>query len=384
MSCRAFLLAFCVLSMSCDLILGIEETNAVPSERRDAVDRDAGGDAAEPESTGPVGGRAPDTAEPDAAGSRSDAGGGGIGGGMDSGTSGDDVGTDAGRDAGDGPTDVAVAMDDAGSDDDAGSASGCSPSYSDEEIALWLDAARGVIATDAGRIQEWTDLSRHGHRGLPVGEPDVWPVYVPDVVAGHAGVQFGVDAELGVRRIRVADHESLWFGTGDVALIAVLRHRNSTAPIALETQSDIGAIFLKLCDCIGYRGAALFANDSWSNFLGSGPTRSSFSFQIGSYATDVARSRAVGFNDNAIHVVAAARLGYELTVEVDGRPHAAQTVAEVRDLSNIGVPVTIGANHASEVQGLDGELFELIVITGNAARDVSDKVDCLLAKYDIP
>jgi hypothetical protein len=278
--------------------------------------------------------------------------------------------------------------DDAGSEGDEDASAEpdelCSPAEIGEgHVALWLDAAYGVTTDTQGHVQRWSDRSSHGHTAEPSGDALDWPLLATDS-SGPPAVQFGHGATPGrVRRLRVADHASLRFGSGDYALLVALRYRNHTLTLPDE---DVGVVYMKVCNCEGYPGAALTANDNWGGILDGSPTRSSFAFQNAGHAAYVARSAVQGFNDDEVHVVVAKRLGGVLSVSVDGLPHAVALLPSANDISNAGTDVTIGANAYYENQALDGEIFELVVLAGAAARDVTiDRVArCLMRKHGPP
>jgi hypothetical protein len=383
MPSRSAILVCCLLSASCDALLGIEDTQAV---RRNGVeqegDRDASADAAPAIDGSPDASKPPENPATDAS-PRSDEGRGMDGGGPDSVRS--DSGMDAGRDAGDAST----SDEDGGPDEDGGFDDPCGhdrPLASG--IALWLDAAEGLVIDGEGHVEQWTDRTRHGHRAVPVGDRGDWPVFVPHASGDRPAVQFGkAEGGTSVRRLQVPDHPALWFGSDAFALIAVLRYRNGT-PAAADWM-QVGAIYLKLCHCpdVNFLGAALFANDEWDAILslGSRLVRSSFTFQLLARTDYLARAAttATGFNDNQIHVLVASRSDGRLRVHVDGELHADGLARDPIDVSNPGVPITIGANHAEDIQVLDGEVFELIALAGEAAGDAADTAECLMAKYAV-
>ncbi len=320
-----------------------------------------------------------DAGDLDASGSGGDAGP------RDGGPRGDDASLEGGT-SGKGSTEAGheVQSDsDAGAevDEDGGRDQSCDQlARAGYEVALWLDAAQGVDADAQGRVQRWVDRSPHRHEAVSAGDDAQWPLLFAQADGTHPAVGFGVADDVGnVRRMAVLDHSSLWFGVDDFAIIVVLRYRNSTTPVGAP--NEIGAIYEKQCACPGYVGPALFANDNWSQFIAGGPTQSSFTFQLAARADYAARSQTTGFNDNQVHLVIARRVGTALSIELDGQLHATGLVASSLDVSVPGVDVSIGANPLSNVQALEGELFELIAIKGSSARDLGDVVACLSAKY---
>ena len=269
-------------------------------------------------------------------------------------------------------------------DEDAGQSDSCSAlEVGNERFALRLDAHHGVAGDGEGYVEGWTDRSRHRHAARPIGPRETWPILVPDAHRGHPAVQFGVvGAGPAVRRLRIEDHTSLHFGTDDFALIAVLRYRNPTEPVS--SPHEIGCIYSKQCgSCAAYPGPAFFANDNWSQFVDGGSTRSSFSFQLAARTDYAARSQTGGYNDGNVRVVAARRVAQSLSIEINNVRHATGTAATNVDVSSPQTPVAIGAHPTTDSQSLDGQIFELIAVTGSAARDVTVLVECLMAKYDI-
>jgi hypothetical protein len=373
------LCAFVVVG--CDLLLGIDETNATQAKES----------ASESEPWLPVSawtdllGRRADTGDAatatDAAGNgATDAG--DLDGGMDSGLA-KDAAPPPDEDSGDEmPWDVVLDCRPS-NEEDGGVSSAAHELTAPSGVALWLDAAYGVTTDEAGRVQSWRDRSRYDHEAQPIGVAANWPVLVASAHGEHPALRFGsVEETGGVRRIQVADHASLQFGLDDFALIAVLRHRN---PTPVETApNQIGAIYQKQCaTCMGFSGVALFANDDWGLYAGDGPTRSTFAFQVIAYYDRVARSAFDGFNDFRLHLVVARRLGNVLEIEVDKAPHASGFLPEPVDVSSPGVPVSIGAHAGGGQQILEGDLFELVAVRGDSARDLDGIVDCLAGKYGL-
>jgi len=253
----------------------------------------------------------------------------------------------------------------------------------DDEVALWLEAADGVVATE-GQVVRWRDRSRQHHEAIPVGSSPYWPLLTSDA-EGRPAVRFGmVDGK--ARRLQIADDESLWFGTAPFALIAVVRYRNETSSVDAPEQLDVGVIYMKTCDvCMNWIGVTLFANDSWPHYLvPPQPSTSSFLFQLGSVGTSTARSRqSFGFNDDRLHLVVARRVSVVLETRVDGEPHAMGYTSLPIDVSNPGVPVTIGANSRLDVQPLEGELYQLIAVKDALATNLDGIVECLRDRYGI-
>jgi hypothetical protein len=276
--------------------------------------------------------------------------------------------------------------DDAGDDgdEDAGADEQCGPGELDHaSVALWLDAAHGVTADAQGRVQQWVDRSAHGHTALPSGDAADWPVLVSDP-SGSPAVQFGAGQTAGrVRRLMIEDRPSLQFGTDDFALLAVVRHRTST--VGIDNDHSVGVLYMKVCLCpeAAFMGATLVANDSWAPFAGGGPVVSSFVFQTATHLAYVARSNRAGFNDNVVHVVAARRHATLFTVTVDGQAHSAHVAPAVLDISTPGIDVAIGANAYEPYQSLDGEIFELVALVGDAASEATTEsvARCLMRKY---
>jgi hypothetical protein len=246
-------------------------------------------------------------------------------------------------------------------------------------ISLWLDAAFGIVADDQGRIEQWLDRSQYQHVAGAAGEPVSWPLFVPSAQQGPA-VRFGMVAGTTVRRLVVADDDSLQFGTEAFAIIAVLRHHTPT--VATDPELEHGAIYAKVCNnCAGYVGPELFANDLWPYHISGGDTRSGFSFMIAARLDYSAQTSAIGFNDDKLHVILARRLRDELAVDIDGVPDASGLVSSTLNVSAPGWPVTIGAHGVQELQPLEGDLFELIVMRGTEVLRAEERVDCLLRKY---
>lgn len=321
---------------------------------------------------------------------RSGAGSGGMDGSTNAGASGAGSGG-APQEAGSGGAPEPEPESDAGHDpdDDAGTPDPdgevidhCStPALAAGEVVLWLDAAQGIVADADGRVQSWADRSEYQHIAMATGEPVDWPLYVPEAAAGHPAVQFGmVDAGPTVRRLVVLDDPSLWFGTGEFAIIVVIRHRTSTDAELFDMR--YASVYQKVCaECAGFPGVMLFANDFWDTIQSGGAVESSFLFQIAARGDYAARPSSAGFNDNRVHLVVARRSRDELGVEVDDLPHATALVTSTLDLSIPNAPVAIGAHMTADVQVLEGEIFELVAIRGTTA--VSHMADCFMTKYGL-
>ena len=114
------------------------------------------------------------------------------------------------------------------------------------------------------------------------------------------------------------------------------------------------------------------------------PPRSAFTTQVGFYSDTFARTPQVGFNDNRVHVVVARRIDSMLSIAVIRTPTVGAVTVTPFDVSAVGWDAFIGANPSGAVQALDGEIFELIVVRGDEARDVDSLVSCLATEYEIP
>jgi hypothetical protein len=276
---------------------------------------------------------------------------------------------------------------DAGHEDETDSSDPSDPDPCDlleadrDGVALWLDAAEGIVADDEGRVQQWDDRSSHQHVATPVGLAPDWPLLVTSA-DGFPAVRFGV-VEGGplVRRLVVPDHASLQFGTDSFAIIVVLRHHTPTN--VPEPEMEHGGIFLKSCNCAGYVGPQLFANDVWPRHLQTGAPVSGFALGLAARTDYSTQTLLSGFNDDELHVVVAKRIRDEISIEVDGQPHTSAVVSSTLDVSTPGVPVTIGANGFVDLQALEGEIYEMIVLTGTATLRAGTRAECLARSYGI-
>jgi hypothetical protein len=255
-----------------------------------------------------------------------------------------------------------------------------------EHVALWLHAGEGVLADKHGRVDQWLDRSHYRHTAIAVGSAEAWPLRVESDMPGRPGIRFGAltsgPSAGQVRRMRIADHPILRFGFGDFSIIAVTRYRNE--PSAAARPNEIGALFIKQCaKCVGWLGPCLWANDNWGPMLNGSPDRSAPVFQLAFREDSVARSALTGFNDNNVHLIVGSRLGEKISVEVDRRARTERHMLVV-DVSEHESDVSIGANQEGPLQALDGEIFELIVVTGDTARNLTGLLSCLMNKYEIP
>jgi hypothetical protein len=295
-------------------------------------------------------------------------------------------------DAQPGPETGPVLDHDAGSDEDGGNPDPIPPpprprepcedeSFLFDGVALWLDAAYGVTANDQGEVQRWLDRSPNQHEAEAPGEALDWPLLV-DAAHGGPAIRFGsVAGRSAVRRFSIPDHASLRFGTEPFAIIAVLQHHTPT--VAADPELTHGAIYMKLCECQGYIGPRLYANDIWPWHLRGDPPIAGFGFGIAGPSDYSTRTFIGGYNDNSVHVVLASRIGDELSVYVDGELHAGILSTTTLDVSNPGVDITIGSHFSNPIQALEGDLFELIAITGDAARRARERSQCLMKKYGL-
>jgi hypothetical protein len=200
-------------------------------------------------------------------------------------------------------------------------------------------------------------------------------------VDGFPAVGFGAVAGMSAnRKLTILDHPSLQFGSEPFAVIAVLRHRTPTTT-SPEPEDAHGAIFIKACECANYIGVGFYANDVWPWHLRQQQPRSSFALGIAARTDYSTETNIGGFNDNRRYVVLASRIGNELAIYVDGNSHVAALTSPTLDISNPGVPITIGAHGTKVIQALEGEIFELIAIKGNAALRARERAACLLQKY---
>lgn len=408
----------CATHEDCRSGRACQDNRCVPIAALDAVRSRGAGSSAPPRADdGPDGGRSPATGRSSAPPSSSlppgDAGmdgaaesstgaAGGSSGGMDAGMDGALIQGGSGGEGGDGggtgtgdakppedgkpPEDAKPPEDDADPESDGGGGGIVDPCVVLEspgpEVALWLDASRGVVLDGDGRVEAWTDRTVHQHVARPIGDSVNWPVLIAEEQHGHPGVQFGmVGSGPFVRRMKIADHPSLQFGTAEFALIVVLRHRT---PIdASQTEFNHGAIFAKPCNCSYFPGVMFFANDVWPEYLGTGGSVSGFNLMIASRTDYSTQTLNGGFNDNRIHVVVGRRVRDEVSVDIDGAIHAVALASATLNLSNPGVDVNIGGHLVADLQALEGEMFELLAITGPAARNTDVRVECLMRKYGL-
>ena len=117
-----------------------------------------------------------------------------------------------------------------------------------------------------------------------------------------------------------------------------------------------------------------------------GPLREVHSARyVAALSSSRVRVRRARFNDNQPHIVVTTRRADSLDLRVDRNPTANVRSVGLYDVSVPGWNVFIGANPNEPAnQALDGEIFELIALTGSALQDLDPLVDCLAEDYAIP
>lgn len=126
---------------------------------------------------------------------------------------------------------------DAGTDADAG------PFSPDQlDLAVWLDAEKGIVpdVTYPSRIKRWLDQSGHGNNAETAscgsGDPlSCMPRIDPKAIAGYDAV------EQGTATFTIADSPSMRWGTGDWALVLVGKVPSSTGNSLFWSRDGSGA-----------------------------------------------------------------------------------------------------------------------------------------------
>jgi hypothetical protein len=228
---------------------------------------------------------------------------------------------------------------------------------------LWLDGA-GEVATDAGgRVSRWKDRSPAGNDAIqPSGGNQ--PRLAPRSLNALATITFGQSTFL-----RVTDHPTLQWGTGDFVVLLVAGGANP-AP-------QVGALFKKQMPTQPYTGPGLFLN----------PLRPMPSTRMAAQlrpAADYALSSADGLNNGQFRVMAIRRNGgIYLELRLDGAQAGVKLVPADLDVSVPGNDIYMGSHgDAPELYNLEGGIAEVIAVRGTVLdADLTRLESYLKSKY---
>jgi hypothetical protein len=247
-------------------------------------------------------------------------------------------------------------------------------------LAFWFDAAVGVtLQPDGQRVSVWEDRSprKHAARAGRLG-----PVFSRDAEHGHPALSFGLVGGETVA-LHIPDHESLRWNSDDFTLGVVLRHRNHAGNE--KDPVSYGLIYAKVeAELAPYLGPQLYANDPWPSYLGIGPTRTGFRFQLVSFQDRGVGSQTDGYDDGNVHLVLALRRRELLVLRIDGELVASHVAPAIDDVGTPGTDGVIGASPTRLAQQLEGEIFELFAYAGSTPEEQVEALErFLLDKYRI-
>jgi len=269
------------------------------------------------------------------------------------GTTGDDAGTDAS------PIDAAkdtgkdATTTDAGKDATTDGASDASVDAPEDVapfdggaisaipgVVLWLDAEYGVT-TNGNSITAWNDLSTQGNNAAAgTSAPTLASASINSRPAAH----FVTGSK---QYVTIADATSLQFA-GDffIAVVAKFDNDPSTGP-----GTGLGALYTKL----GPQSGLLFFANILDNQL---TTVTAGLSELESPSTGL--PYASPYNDGTPRLYVVQRVTGVEALRVNGSQVA--TGSSVLDVSEVGMPVNIGALTNTPAAALDGDIAEIIVV----------------------
>jgi hypothetical protein len=231
-------------------------------------------------------------------------------------------------------------------------------------LVLWLDAAKGVT-TSAGSITAWADQSGQSNNAAA---GTATPTLVSSSINSLPAAHFVASSS---QYVYVADATSLQFGTGDFYIAVVSKFDNDpTSGIS----TGIGAFYTKLG--MG-SGLLFFANDydySASTFAAGlcnleDPTPTEVQY-------------AATYNDGTARLYVVQRVSGTETLRVNASQVASSSSAI--DVSESGAEVDIGLMSTSSAAALDGDIAEVVAISGTlSSTDRSNLESYLTSKYGL-
>lgn len=175
--------------------------------------------------------------------------------------------------------------------------------------------------------------------------------------------------------LRVKDHSSLQFGTGDFSIVLVARWRNSPQ---VPSNTSYGCLIGKTEAVVPYKGFALFANYP-SGYEGV-PALPRFAAQL-DLGDQLLLSSSNYLNDDQWRVYVARRVGLDLELRINGINDGKLKTKADWDISAPESPLTIGGGDGQE---LSGAIAEIAVIKGPLSDAQLEGVErSLIVKYDL-
>ncbi len=223
-------------------------------------------------------------------------------------------------------------------------------------IALWLDAAKGVVNDGNQKVSTWSDQSGNSNdatQSLPGNQPTLGA----QTINGMAAIHF-----VGGQDLEIADSASLQLGTGDFFIAVVARWTNV---------SGFAQLYGKKEPLNPYNGAGMWGNYPTNGLVG-GETQTGLSVA----------STTSSLNDNVARQYAVRRSGSTLSLRVNGKTEGT-TANATSDCSAVGTKAYIGQNGGSQYP-LDGDIAELVVIKGSiSGTDLTALETYLANKYKL-
>jgi hypothetical protein len=253
-------------------------------------------------------------------------------------------------------------------------------------IALWLDAAKGVTATN-GKITAWADQTAN-HNDATQQNVNWQPSVVAAGIAGLPSVHFtatnpgsGNQGTNGTM-LNIADSATLQWGSEDYLIEVVTRYDNMpTVTSATDRATGYGTFYSKQTQNpqLPAEGVAFFGNTPASDMAGGTTAFSSYV-----YVASGVTNAATGFNDGTARLLGTQRTGTTtLALRVNGAETATKTV-QTMNVDEVGTGARIGASGDATIARLDGEIAEIIAVKGAiSATDLATIESYLAAKYGL-
>lgn len=235
---------------------------------------------------------------------------------------------------------------------------------------LWLDAGKGVEVA-AGKLTRWSDQSAAHNDAVPTSANTAPSPVAARADNGRPAVHF--DGKAHPAWLRIADAESLRWGTGDWTVLVAGSYDNALDGTHLDA---LGTFFSK------------HAQSSEILFCGNWPItenteKASLHLGLGEGNPGMESVRK-DFNDGKVRVYGARRVAGTMELRVDGRVDSTRSGANGNlDLTGVGLALGSAAGSSGRLL-LRGDLQEVIAIKGAVAPAILEAVEkYLMAKYDV-
>jgi hypothetical protein len=235
-------------------------------------------------------------------------------------------------------------------------------------LVVWLDAAAGVTTEAVGGVSRWQDQSP-SHNDAVQGVSASQPVVTPNAANGRPIITFGAARNV---FLRIPDHPTLQWGSGDFTVLLVARGLNAPPDV------NYGALFHKQAQTFPFVGPSL-----WLDFPFPTPA-TALGVQL-SYGIVYVVSKQVGINDGRLRLLGMRRSGRKLEARIDGVLSGVTGNADI-DVSVPGNDVFIGSHGIDpSIQQLDGGIAEVVAVRGPLADvDLARLEAFLKTKYGLP